>query len=375
MRRIDLIQALDRIEADLKSTKIVEMLLSALQNGNKDRSWLDFRNYQSFIGLTSRYGSIELEVMDRLGLSELLKPEFWQSSLEDPRASNLSLIYHNCMTAVTATSRLVRLLERNYNLEKGNPDRIGDDLSGKVILTIIVPEEQNQFSSPERIIAALASISIFYSIFAELDRLDANDLTVVGCDSGSDKSFDILGLAKLIEHVRGLITDIWDRKLLSRQTQMAANISLFAQALPVVQQIEAMGVDGTLGREQCETLKRKMLDGVTKFIDAGVITDDMVAQGANTPRLLMQPQPRLLAAPTVHEAPSSNSPPQHPAQSQNTEIIAPRPAAASGQLSDDEMRTLRNLLDRSGAAETATSLSPPKRRQRKPKPPADNGNA
>jgi hypothetical protein len=66
------------------------------------------------------------------------------------------------------------------------------------ILSVIVIENENQHSKPERLSEALMSISLLYGVVADLEGINQNTLSVITCDSGSDKSFDFLGAAKAV---------------------------------------------------------------------------------------------------------------------------------------------------------------------------------
>ena len=112
-----------------------------------------------------------------------------------------------------------------------------DDLKGKEILTVILTEEDRNFSSPERITVILDSISKLYSAVAELKGLKAGDLSVLSCDSGSDKSFDFLGAGKVISEVRLLIMDIWDRRVAHKNKNTTEFIDIISKSLPVIGEI------------------------------------------------------------------------------------------------------------------------------------------
>jgi len=351
MRRADLINGLEKVITDLDRSGIANMIRTSLSNADaKESEWFSFSHYNTFTQSTMTYGPIERQIMERLRIDPLLEPRFWQEVMNKSNRDVLIEVYQSMLQTISAVPKIVDLLSRDYDEDAPSLTSVeGSELSGKAVLTIIIPEERGQYSSPERLIVALTSISTFYKFFADLERLDANDLTIVGCDSGSDKSFDFFGLASLIEHVRGLITDIWDRRLLGRQQQMGANIGLLAQSLPVIERLETLAEAGTIGREQCEILKRQLVDGVSKFLDAGVVTNSMVPQGANTPRALMQPQTRLLAAPQVHEKSHETD------NKQATTTPADTPPVTQpvlGDLTAEEAATLRRLLDKAEAQAT-----------------------
>jgi hypothetical protein len=52
-----------------------------------------------------------------------------------------------------------------------------------------------------------------------------------------------------------------------------------------------------LGPEEAELLKRKAIDGVAKFLESGALIADMERESIQSPRLLMQPETKLLSGP------------------------------------------------------------------------------
>ena len=58
---------------------------------------------------------------------------------------------------------------------------------------------------------------------------------VIACDSGSDKSFDFLGVATVIECVKELILSLWNRVIYFSEYRMSERIKLVAEALPVIE--------------------------------------------------------------------------------------------------------------------------------------------
>ena len=171
----------------------------------------------------------------------------------------------------------------------------------KALLSVIVIEENNQFSSPARLIKALESISNLYSVIATIEDENENELIVLACDSGSDKSFDFLGLAKITEQVKDLIIAIWDRRVFYRQKLASENLSLVAESLPILEKINQLCLDGSLEREQAEMLKRQTILGATQFLEAGLTIPELEAVSSHNPRQLMKPEPKLLVSPNAEE--------------------------------------------------------------------------
>ena len=165
--------------------------------------------------------------MKILELDILLEPSFWasifkfadkmsSSDAEDARSLPRHELDVGFLFKASSSIRfakeylpkIIDLLSQKYKSDIIGKDKsLPDDLKGKEILTVILTEEDRNFSSPERITVILDSISKLYSAVAELKGLKAGDLSVLSCDSGSDKSFDFLGAGKVISEVIPTCTD------------------------------------------------------------------------------------------------------------------------------------------------------------------------
>jgi hypothetical protein len=200
------------------------------------------------------------------------------------------------------------------------------------IITIVLNEENNKTSSPRRLVDAIESISIIYSVFAEIDGLSGNDLVVLACDSGSDKSFDFTGVPQIIEQTKDFIFGVWDRVILHRERKHSERVKIVAESLPLLGTITEM-VDGSkLSAEQGELLKRRIIDGATKFLDTGAIMPELKKASHFEPQALLPPTPTLL-------------------------LQAPKGATPKRE-SDNQERRRRRKLEHDEDEEDATAFSP-----------------
>ena len=295
----------------------------------------------------STYGDAELAVLEILGLEPLSSPAFW-AKLTEADAPELFELRKSIRFAVEYLPKLLRLIEQEFVQEARNQDSTTPQLlSGKSLLTVILVEDKGQFSAPERLVYALDSVSSLYAVVATLEGQSESDLAVLACDSGSDKSFDFLGLAKLMEEVRKIIISIWDRRVFHRQMHVSQCIALIADSLPVIERIHAMKQSGAIGPEQAELLKRKTIDGATRFLESGAVIPEMERESSQSPRLLMRPEPKLLTGPTERPSPGLD------ADSNGTVTDAD----SEGGMTDSDLEELERLVSKARGA------------QKKPRPP------
>lgn len=170
-----------------------------------------------------------------------------------------------------------------------------DKVSHLGFLQVTVIEEGNSVSTPERLCEALTAIADLYEVAAQLVQT-STPLSVVGCDSGSDKSFDFVGAGKALESVKDIILSLWDKVVYYKQNRTSRNIDLLVQGLPVLTQIDELRAAETISPELAEQMKRSVVKGCTKFLDAGCTIPEISDNASVSPRALLQPEPKMLSA-------------------------------------------------------------------------------
>jgi len=127
-----------------------------------------------------------------------------------------------------------------------------------------------------------------------MENQPENTLSVVACDSGSDKSFDLLGAAKIITCVKELILSVWDRAVFFREKQVAQRLELMTQSLPILEKVSVLEREGHLAPEQAELVRRGVSEGLRQFLACGAVIPEMVGSSHFEPRQLMAAEPKLL---------------------------------------------------------------------------------
>jgi hypothetical protein len=304
VRRDTLFHSVQKVVDDLQKAGVTEMFasaISALQRPKDDKtdpgSWISLEVFRRYVVATSNYGEAESQVMNILGIASLSDAGYW-TELRRMKATAIWQMHSDIDFAVRHLPRLLQLI-RQDDLEdaRAHSEDSPERFRGKEVFSVILTEDAEFFSSPERIVQLMTGVTILYEVHCAILELPGNDLAVLACDSGSEKSFDFLGLAAAVTAVRQTAVDIYDRRLLGRQRQMSANIDLVAQSLPVLEEIAQLASRGTIDPHQAEVMKRQLISGATKFIDVGAFTKEMGTSGMPEPRVLMRPQQKLLAPP------------------------------------------------------------------------------
>lgn len=315
MRREALRKSVKRIINDLLQCSIPEVLEEAREvfrvnrkEGPERHSFLPLQVFQRYVIATHDYDDVEKQVCSILGIEDLLEVHFWEYLARADEPKGIFEMASKVRFTVEHLPRVLSLVGQEYVDEiKEESPNLPEDLKGKTILSVLVVEDEKQFSSPARLTRALESISNLYSVVATLDGEAESDLIVLACDSGSDKSFDFLGLAKLTEQVKEIIISIWDRRVFHRQRHVSESLTLIAESLPILEKIEQLREQGAIEREQAELLKRKTITGATQFIEAGITIPELEGVSSHSPKQLMKPEPKLLVSPWNDAGPKNHT--------------------------------------------------------------------
>lgn len=303
MRRTEIANSIEKVLKALRESTLIEAMQSLLQKRSseqKETSANLLNALRQFSLLSRDFGPAEREILNILGLDGLEKTQTWHALLsegDDPSIAHT--IYYNLRFAVAHLPKLFELFETDASRAA---KRIGETPSEKEVargfMSVVLIEEPNQLSRPDRLITALESVSLLYGVSAELLGYRAETLSIIGCDSGSDKEFDFLGIASVMKDVKDVILSLWDRIVFFQEKKVETRIDLILKSLPILERIDELGQEKKIAPEQAELLRRNVLLGCTKFMDSGAIIPEIQSHTTHNPRLLMRPQPKLLAAGT-----------------------------------------------------------------------------
>lgn len=303
MRRETLNNALKTIIADFEETGVLSMFRESMERSresSKEDTVFSLKVFQKYMVATSTYGDTERNIMEILDISELLDTTFWERIQAAPDPSLLYPALRQLDFVQDNVPKLLSLISQDYATKiKDKSDDLPAELRGKEMLTALLAEDLGNFSSPERVVIAIKAISDLYSVHSFIEHHDDGDLILLSCDSGSDKSFDFLGAAKIISSLKETLIFIWDKVVFHRHTQARATIDVIGQTLPILEKIDEMEKNKSLVPELAEQLRRKALGACSKFVEAGVIIPEMSQEASQSPRLLMAPERKLLAGPAT----------------------------------------------------------------------------
>ena len=134
-------------------------------------------------------------------------------------------------------------------------------------------------------------------------------MTIEACDSGSNKVFDFRGLRGVMGELRKLLVELFDRVHLHRERKVDAQLDLVFKHLVIFQELEAAKAQKRISPEQAHLIEHGMVNGMTKFVDTGVVTRDITAPRRVDPVALVKPAEQMLlpapAKPAGHPSPKA----------------------------------------------------------------------
>lgn len=316
MRRQEIIEATQQVSNMIKLSKLDDLLGSVLrQLRSRPEQGLQasplvertLASYQKYLRSKEQFTEAAWQIMDIFDLKTLEDPKFWSALLQSGQSSEISprgrreelMTIHRMGDKIAFASRFLppvaRMLEqesiRAYRDIKRKSENVNHN---KELLALTLLEEPGKPSRPERVIRALEAINDIYVSCATLNGCQSNDLTIIACDSGSDKSFDFLGAAKIIESVKEIILALWDRVIFFRERQFEERVGIIAKSLPIIEQVNGMVESNKLDPEKAELIRRGIIDGASKFLNAGATIPELQVKTFFEPRELLAPEPRLL---------------------------------------------------------------------------------
>jgi hypothetical protein len=303
MLREELQESMRRILAILEAAAVVPTIEGRVHRGDRGQKTTTGDILEAYSTVSRWWESAsegERRLVEILEIEPVVDVRWWSGLLGTDSEESMATSYHMASRISFIRRELPRVMALlATDASKIKEEAIADASHGsesQEVLELRIIEQNHERSRPHRIISAIESVTMLYEVAAELDNLPSNTLTIIGCDSGSDKEFDFLGLAKALRAVKETILALWDRVVFFSERKMHAGFELLSESLPLIERIDQMN-GNALSPEQCELMKRKVLGGVQRFLDAGCTIPEIDKATQFSPRALLAPSPKLLAPP------------------------------------------------------------------------------
>lgn len=301
MRKADLINGVEQVTRALAESGLELPLVEVARLGYRrepvpgellTRLLSALREY----GLSAhRYTRPARLVAEQLELAPLEQADTWSLLIAaENRAQQAFAFAERVRLATQYLPRVTGLLGQT-GIPSVDAARRGDGAAE--ILTVQVIESPRQFSTPTRLATLLESLDALYGACAVLEGAEPGGLSVIACDSGSDKTFELMGAAPVIGALRALLLSVWDRVVFYRELPAAQRYRHAAESLPILARIRESEAQGRMAPEQAELLRRRIVEGTGRFLVSGATIPELQERAYANPRTLMAPAPKLLAPP------------------------------------------------------------------------------
>jgi hypothetical protein len=307
MRKADLISGVEQVSGALAESGLELPLVEVARLGYRrepvpgellTRLLSALRDYGL---LAHRYTRPARLLSEQLGITPLENADTWSLLIAAENRAQEAFAYAERVRFATQYLPRVSGLLSQAGIPSVDAARRGDVQSGADVLTVQVIESPRRFSTPTRLATLLDSLDLMYGACAVLEGAEPGGLSVIACDSGSDKTFELMGAAPVIAAVRAVVLSLWDRVVFYRELPAAQRYRLAAESLPMLDRLKERARQGQMSPEQAELLRRRMVEGAGKFLVAGATIPELQERAYANPRTLMAPAPRLLAPPMQGE--------------------------------------------------------------------------
>jgi len=293
MRRAELINGARELEDALTETRMFELLNS--KSDDKKRSATEvLEALKEYSIRAHRFSPPAKQLSNIFNLKTLETPGRWISLLD--RSPTSMRTRDQVAFALTFLPSIVEMLEPEILAQINRSSGEESPFRNMRVLSVSIYESDKVLSTPTRLCNVLESMNNFYTACALMENESPSTLSVIACDSGSDKSFDFLGIAKLMECVERLIGTIWDRAFFFREKQFEERLDLVAKSLPIMERIDTMLTQKQIDPEMAGVLKRNIFDGTNRFLQSGASIQKIEDTTEYNPRLLLSPVQKLLVA-------------------------------------------------------------------------------
>lgn len=349
MRRSEIIEGVNQVIDAIDESSIIKTYKSIFTAQKSSRNVPELMlSFKVYAIAAHNFNSAARRIASILELDFLEDPALW-AAVADTTSRVSSRGLEKVVFAKNNLPQIVKLLDREYsNLNKDNSEPIISNGKEMKTLSVTVFESGNIFSSPQRLVNVLESVDTFYTACAFMNDESPDTLSVVACDSGSDKSFDFLGVAKVIECVTQLIENLWDRVVFYREKQLDVRLDLINKSLPIYEKISELQQGEKIERELAERLRRNISDGVNKFIESGASIPEIDVRSTYSSRSLLSPVQKLLvsAPEETTETKDSGNISFDPHNNEFSENKNQFSDSSSNGLNSEEIEKFREFLDK-----------------------------
>ncbi len=357
MRRKQLIDTTYKIQQAISDSELLERLhvriLALSKQGKKVPNVGDLlAALNKFSISTSKLSDAEKEVLKQLDLHYLNDPKNWPKLISTDQPDLLKSIFSNLRRLRSSLGYFQKVICIGH-------DELRNKTAEDETISILLLPDKNTKDTPKKIASTLESVQQLYNCFVTLEHIESPaELTIIGMDSGNEKSIELTGETIVLEKMKELLYGVWMQVLPSHNQYLSEQLKLILKSLPILERIEELSTLGRLEKEKAALVKRQLTTSLEDLIRSNTIVEEMYDHWEKDPRVAMQLTPRLTTQ-NVEQSATKEEEPQFSTQqinspflkNQEEELIATTSKKTTEQkvtsLSDaDKLRFIRSKKSR-----------------------------
>ncbi len=300
MRRERIAKAANDIREALHAAQIRDLLRVARtgQPGEgENRTLRILRSYNEFMRHHQLFGEEEKSLLASLGLSPLLEIGFWSGLLDGGQAldrkllSDLEVAAYNVIFVMPKLGEL--LIRETDKGELTVADGRGRERQINC-LRVLVAEKDRSLTDPGTLIAVIRSMDKLYKALSVLHGERSVSLAIGSIDSGSAKSFDFFGASAIMEEIRDLLANVWDRIKHCAEENLRYQIEIAMVAVGFVVRAKKAHAQNIVDEAQAQRTTRIVAQSIEMLFRSGAYTEEMDATRETRASRILTPKGRTV---------------------------------------------------------------------------------
>jgi hypothetical protein len=311
MRRDELIEAARNLLGALKASNMTQTVLSATRPNTRDgvASGLLFAAYANFMTNYSSFGENEKTLMKLFHIEPITSTSLWEKLVKPE--GNVAIQVRRGLTFLeeflpTVISMLERESDRNNATfeDPSDPSRLVESER----IRFFVRDPGLPTLTLQHFAGILRSIGELHSSIETVEQYKHTELIVASLDSGSDKEFDLLGIASSVKKLSETLLEVWNRIQAAKATKAKVNYASACEGIAVLVKLNAAEKSNAIPREQAESIRRTIVGSINELFENGVYTAEMENQNIPVPSALPIDRRKLLTHQDKHSMREETSP-------------------------------------------------------------------
>lgn len=313
MRRVEVLKSVSKIEHNLRTVSRylndIKAFLLNKDNYQKDNPHRQkvLEKLQELGRSWIKYDPLDKHITSLFEIYDYSDASFWEQLIQynissgDQKGgsrfiSNFSDTESKRMQGFFDKLAALKFLFQQENIvyEKGV---VASPSKEKEVLTLILPESTGEASSIERVALMLEGIGEINKAVSNIELGLQTELILLATDSGSDKSFDLLGVKNVISAIKDIIIVVYEHLLFYKHAKFAKNIEAIRESLAISEKINSLLEEEKITKEEAGRYKVYLNKGLGKILDVGVLIPEFNENSGEELKKLLSPNPKYLSSP------------------------------------------------------------------------------